>query len=68
MPDITVAEKKQGVLIDVAIPGDHQINEKQLEKITKYEVLEIEMPCLWGKETTTIPIVIGVCAISKGLK
>lgn len=32
MPDITVAEKKLQLLIDVDVPGDNQI-EKQLEKI-----------------------------------
>lgn len=30
-PDTTAIEKKQAVLTDVAIPGDNQTKEKQLE-------------------------------------
>ena len=33
--DITVVEKKQVWLIDVAIPGDSRIQQKEVEKITK---------------------------------
>ena len=36
IPDITVVAKKQVWLIDVAIPGNSRINQKEVEKITKY--------------------------------
>ena len=36
IPDITVVEKKQVWLTDVAIPGDSRIDQKEVEKITKY--------------------------------
>ena len=36
IPDITVVEKKQEWIIDVAIPGDGRIEEKEQEKISKY--------------------------------
>ena len=42
-PDITVVEKKQVLLIDVAIPGDSRINQKEVEKITKYQDLKVEV-------------------------
>ena len=37
--DITVVEKKWVWIIDVAITGDGRIQEKELEKISKYQVL-----------------------------
>ena len=35
IPDITVVEKKRVWIIDVTIPGDSRIEEKELEKISK---------------------------------
>ncbi|XP_060537474.1 uncharacterized protein LOC132708990 [Pantherophis guttatus] len=42
-PDITIVEKKKVWFIDIAIPGDAQIEDKQQEKITKYRDLQIEV-------------------------
>ena len=36
-------EKKQIWIIDVAIPGDGRIERKELEKISKYQDLKIEI-------------------------
>lgn len=56
------------VLLDVAIPGDNQIEEKQLEKLAKYKDLEIEI-LTFGERKTTIPFVLSaVGAIPKSLK
>ena len=35
IPDITVVEKKRVWIIDLAIPGDSRIEEKELKKISK---------------------------------
>ena len=59
IPDITVVEKKQVWIIDVAIPGDGRIEEKELEKISKYQDLKIEIERLWEKQATVVPVVIG---------
>ena len=59
IPDITVVEKKQVWLIDVAIPGDSRIDQKEVEKITKYQDLKIEVERLWEKKATVVPVVIG---------
>ena len=40
---MSVVEKKQVWIIDVAIPGDSRIEEKVLEKISKYQDLKIEI-------------------------
>ncbi|XP_053149009.1 uncharacterized protein LOC128343627 isoform X2 [Hemicordylus capensis] len=70
-PDITVVEKKekQVKIIDIAIPGDSRIEEKEIEKITKYKDLQIEIERLWQKKTKIIPVVIGALgAVPKDLE
>ena len=49
IPDMTVIKKKQVWLIDVAIPGDSRINQKEVEKITKYQDLKVKVERLWEK-------------------
>ena len=52
--DIIMVEKKQVWLIDVAIPGDSRINQKEVEKITKYQDLKVEVERLWKKKATVV--------------
>ena len=59
IPNITVVEKKQVWLIDVAIPGDSRIEQKEVEKITKYQDLKVEVERLWEKKATVVPVVVG---------
>ena len=59
VPGITLVEKKQVWLIDLAIPGDSRIDQKEVEKITKYQDLKVEVERLWEKKTTVVPVVIG---------
>ena len=59
IPDITVVEKKRVWIIDVAIPGDGRIEEKELAKISKYQDLKIEIERLWEKQATVVLVVIG---------
>ena len=47
-------------LIDVAVPGDSRIDQKEVEKITRCEDLKIEAKRLWEKKATVVPVVIGV--------
>ena len=44
-----MVEKKQVWLVDVAIPGDSRIDQKEMEKITKYQNLKIEVERLWER-------------------
>jgi hypothetical protein len=39
--------------IDVAIPGDRNVIQKEAEKILKYNDLTIEMSCMWNVTTST---------------
>ena len=59
IPDLTVVETKQVWLIDVEIPGDSRINRKELEKITMFQDLKVEIERLWKKKATVVPVVIG---------
>ena len=58
-PDLTIVKKKLVWIVDVAIPGDTRIEEKEFEKISKYKDLQIEIERLWRKKAKVVPIVIG---------
>ena len=46
-PDIVFIDKKERevVIIDVAIPGDDRVTDKELEKVEKYQLLKDEINC-----------------------
>ena len=61
-PDIVVVEKrKKGCkIIDIAVPNDVRVGNKEQEKVEKYQDLRREIATLWGmKKTEVIPIVVG---------
>ena len=69
-PDLILVDKKAKscVIIDVAIPGDCRIREKEIEKIEKYHNLKRELKTLWWlKKVEVVPVVVGALGcISKG--
>ena len=69
-PDLILVDKKAKscVIIDVAIPGDCRIREKEIEKIEKYQNLKKELKRLWSlKKVEVVPVVVGALGcISKG--
>ena len=69
-PDLILIDKKAKscVIIDVAIPGDCRIREKEIEKIEKYQNLKRELKRLWSlKKVELVPVVVGALGcISKG--
>ena len=46
---VTLVDKKgkSCIIIDIAVPGDCRVLEKELEKIEKYQNLKIELKRLW---------------------
>ena len=46
-------------LIDVAIPSDFHVAEKETEKINKYQDLRVELEWLWKMRTSIVPVIIG---------
>jgi hypothetical protein len=47
------------MLIDVAIPGDRNVIQKEAENILKYKDLTIEIQRTWNVKTRVIPVIIG---------
>ena len=60
-PDIILINKetKECSLIDVAIPGDHRVDDKEVEKITNYKELRLELQRMWGMNVKVVPVIIG---------
>ena len=70
-PDMIVVEKRNKCckIIDFAIPYDSRIEEKEVEKVVKYQDLARELKKLWKMKTMVIPIVIGTFGtVPKDLK
>jgi hypothetical protein len=54
------------MLIDVAVPGDRNVIQKEAEKILKYKDLTIEIQRMWNVKTRVIPVIIrAIGTISK---
>ena len=45
--------------MDFAVPGDHWLNLKEIEKKDKYQDLTRELKKPWNMKVTVIPIIIG---------
>ena len=61
-PDIIVFDKKvqKGLTIDIAVPADVRVEEKEREKEEQYQDLKREIGRLWNlKKVEVVPVVIG---------
>ena len=61
-PDIVFVDKQamEAKVIDIVIPGDPHVKDKEVEKIVKYQLLRQETRKLWKlKKVTVVPVVIG---------
>jgi len=56
-----IVEKKGNKcqIIDFAVPYDTRVDEKEKEKIQKYQDLARELKKLWNKNVKVIPVIIG---------
>ena len=69
-PDLIIINKKKRTckIVDLAVPADHRIKQKECEKKDKYLDLARELKKLWNMQVTIIPIVIGAFGtVTKGL-
>ena len=65
-PDIVLVDEKNNEvkIIDIAVPGDSRMKEKELEKIEKYKMLREEIGHVWQmNKVTVIPVVIGALGV-----
>ena len=64
-PDIIIKNKKEKTctLIDVAIPADRNVVQKEAEKKLKYKILCIEMERMWNLKCMIIPVITGATGI-----
>ena len=69
-PDtVFVEDNKAALLIDIAVPGDIRVEEKEQEKVDKYRNLAWKLKRLWKVNTDIIPIVVGALrTIPKSLR
>jgi len=70
-PDIIIKNKKEKtyLLIDVAVPADKNVVQKEAEKKLKYNSVCIEIQRLWNMKCMIIPVIIGTTGrVTKGLK
>ena len=52
-------KERTGLIIDIAVPRDENIQDKELEKIDKYQSLKIELEQHWKVKIMVIPVVVG---------
>jgi len=64
-PDIIIKNKKEETckLIDVAIPADRNVVQKEAEKKLKYKTLCIEIQRMRNLKCTIVPVIIGATGI-----
>jgi hypothetical protein len=64
-PNIVIKNKKEKTctLIDVAIPADRNVVQKEAEKKLKHKSLCIEIQRMWNLKCTIIPVTIGATGI-----
>jgi hypothetical protein len=70
-PDIIIENMKDKIrlLMDVAVPSDRNVMQKESEKKLKYKNLSIEIQRMWKMKYFVIPVIIGATGIvTRGLK
>ena len=59
-PDLVVVDKERSYkIIDFAVPGDSRIEEKEKDKIKKYQDLGRQSQKIWNVKVKIIPLVVG---------
>ena len=60
---IKTKKEKTCTLIDVAVPADRNVVQKEAEKKLKYKSLRIEIQRMWNLICTIVPVIIGATEI-----
>ena len=70
-PDIVEQrrKKRETIIVDIAVPGDCNVVQKETEKLEKYQDLAREIGNLWKTSTKVVPEAVGALgSVSKQLK
>ena len=71
-PDLILVDKKErkATIIDIAVPADVNVEEKEMEKVEKYQELKRQIKRLWKlKKVEVVPVVIGALGcVTKGFE
>ena len=71
-PDLVLVEKKEhtGIIIDITVPADANVAEKEKNKVEKYQDLKRELKRLWKlKKVDVVPVAIGALgSVTKGFE
>ena len=61
-PDILIQKKKvrETIIVDMAVPGDSNVLQKETEKYEKYEDQAREIKRIWKPRTKVVSVVVGV--------
>jgi len=60
---IIIIKERTCTLIDVAIPADRNVVQKEAEKKLNYKSLSTEIQRMWDLKCTIIPVIIGATGI-----
>ena len=58
-------KERKCIMIDMGIPSDWNVSIKEVEKLSKYKDLEIEVTKMWERKTSTAPIVMRALELVK---
>ena len=61
-PDIVIIDKKEKscIIVDIAVPADGRVHEKEREKVEEYQDLRREIGRLWQlRKVQVVPVVVG---------
>ena len=59
---------KEIIIVDIAVPGDSNVLQKETEKYEKYQDLAREIKRIWKSRTKVVPVVVGALgSVSKKL-
>lgn len=55
---------KHTKMVDIAVPGDFQAREKEMENVTKYQDWVVEMNKTWNTGPIVVSVVIGALVVA----
>ena len=64
-PDIVIKDKKGNkcTFIDMSVPSERNVANKEIENLSKYKDLEIEVHKMWNMKTTTVSVIVGALGL-----